>query len=216
MPWQIKGQAEALPIAALTANILCARHNCALSPLYAEAGRFVRALASIDADLNGKRLSQKGSVHIFSGNMLEMWMVKVACGLFYGRIASDNAGRLHRTHVIDDQRAANALTSGAFDRGAGMYFKGAEQDIVAPKNEFAVGPLSVVGESRFVGSVLFIRGFEFGILFDNPFNKQLRQSSGFTHRPSEFISENRIRAHSVLLTWPADVPPRSIHMAQVG
>jgi hypothetical protein len=43
MPW-LRGATKNLPISSLTGNILCRRHNAALSPLDAMAGRFFSAL----------------------------------------------------------------------------------------------------------------------------------------------------------------------------
>jgi hypothetical protein len=43
-PWQAEGQVQSLPPATCKANVLCKRHNNALSPLDSTAGAFLNGL----------------------------------------------------------------------------------------------------------------------------------------------------------------------------
>src|SRR5580658_3760713 len=43
-PWQVEGEFQSLPPASCTANVLCKRHNNALSPTDASAGTFFKGI----------------------------------------------------------------------------------------------------------------------------------------------------------------------------
>ena len=64
--WLPPGTSKVIGLNALTAKILCQRHNSALSPLDTEAGQFFRQLQTIDNDSRRKSLSRRGSIALFS------------------------------------------------------------------------------------------------------------------------------------------------------
>ena len=72
-------------------------HNEALSPLDLEAGIFFGALANALTDLNRKTLWRKPVFHLASGEALELWMLKVACGHYFG-IGTSNGVRLDQNY----------------------------------------------------------------------------------------------------------------------
>jgi hypothetical protein len=72
--------ARQLPIGALKANVLCTRHNSALSKLDDMAGKFFRAVGEIYDDLAQRTLSKKPIWHLFSGEELELWLLKTIVG----------------------------------------------------------------------------------------------------------------------------------------
>ena len=81
--WQ-KQKAAWIPSATLARRILCKRHNEALSPLDAEAGRFMRAVRDFHANLSSGRT--RDEVRSFAGEDLEKWMLKTLTGM----VASGN------------------------------------------------------------------------------------------------------------------------------
>jgi hypothetical protein len=87
-PWLAPGERRRIGIGSATANILCTRHNSALSPLDTEAARFFRTLRNVGADIVRKTLSRRNQAHIFSGATLELWTLKVACGAFFAKSPS--------------------------------------------------------------------------------------------------------------------------------
>ena len=108
--WLAPGEQRVIGINSLTANILCGRHNSALSPLDDEGGQFLRTIKSIHASLGKKSLSRKTLVSIVSGEALEMWILKIACGLFYSKNASQN-GQILSDHAINDSIIAEGFFS---------------------------------------------------------------------------------------------------------
>ena len=89
--WLPPGEQRIVGINSLTANILCARHNSALSPLDDEAGQFIRTIKSIHASLHSKSLSRKRLVSIVSGEALVRIILLEAR---LTRAPSDSAGPL--------------------------------------------------------------------------------------------------------------------------
>src|ERR1051326_2721329 len=101
--WLPPDEEKITGINSLTAKILCARHNGALSGLDTEAALFLRRLREIRIQLGRKSLSRKPILSIISGETLELWVLKLACGLFYSKIAASAGGRqLYTDHVVDD------------------------------------------------------------------------------------------------------------------
>lgn len=104
----------------LTSKLLCDRHNSALSPLDDEAGNFFRTLQEIKNDLTENSISRRKELYLFSGEMIELWMLKVACGLGLS-FASRNGIRLKTDHIFDLNAVETAFTNSRWQPDAGMY-----------------------------------------------------------------------------------------------
>jgi hypothetical protein len=91
MPWQ-EGATHRLGANSLGSNILCQRHNTALSPLDDLAGEVFKVLRHYDTDMNEDPDPHGNEFAIFSGDLLERWAIK----LFWGAVAAStlrgNAG----------------------------------------------------------------------------------------------------------------------------
>ena len=85
-PWQC-GEEMTLPIANMGANILCTRHNTALSPLDRTAGNFFRILREFDRALRSN--GQSSLFALLDGHLLERWFLK----LLWGGVESRNLQR---------------------------------------------------------------------------------------------------------------------------
>lgn len=71
-------------INSLTANILCKRHNTALSELDKHAGKFMRVLKAISHDLDNNAPHIPHDLnYLLSGEIVECWMLKVLLGMFF-------------------------------------------------------------------------------------------------------------------------------------
>jgi hypothetical protein len=126
VPWLAPGERKVVGIENLTAKILCIRHNSALSPLDQVAGQFFKKLRVIHADLQRRSLSSKRSLVIISGEALELWMLKLTCGLFYSKNAAMSGARLIDDHEIDERLVEEAFLRSRWQRGCGLY-KGASR-----------------------------------------------------------------------------------------
>jgi hypothetical protein len=79
MPWQKVPVLHISPDA-LTAKVLCRRHNEALSPLDSEALRVFEALRKANEHATRKSLSKISWATIVSGEALELWALKTMAG----------------------------------------------------------------------------------------------------------------------------------------
>ena len=198
-PWLKAGEVGKTSVANLTAKILCERHNEALSPLDAEAAHFFSVLREAVNDLNRKTISRKPILHLVDGAALELWMVKVACGLYYSVAAKDGV-KLSETYSINLEKARRALFQRDWDARAGLYFltSGTKVDL---QDGVGMAPLSVDNGRIFVGARVSLLGFTMDALFDGSKATPLPWL-GFERRPSEFILIKNKRQHSIFLTWP--------------
>ncbi|MBI3781927.1 MAG: SEC-C domain-containing protein [Deltaproteobacteria bacterium] len=87
-PWQTDRAIQRLPTAVLGSNILCRRHNIALSTLDAVALRFFRWIdqfhREFDADQHDDRF------FLVNGHDIERWMLKTLCGAVFSKNATIN------------------------------------------------------------------------------------------------------------------------------
>src|SRR5260221_4601972 len=100
LAWIPKGETRDLPIEALRANVLCVRHNSAWSQLDAMAGRFFRALAELYDDLGRRTLSRKPIWHLFSGEELELWLLKTILGFFNPGVLSKYRRKIGKVQTV--------------------------------------------------------------------------------------------------------------------
>jgi hypothetical protein len=213
-PWLKQGETKEIGIANLTARILCSRHNSALAPLDNEAGKFFRRVRAIHADLAQKSLSRKRSVYLISGETLELWMLKAACGFFYSRNASSGGVRLIDSYALNDDFAHLAF-GGIWATGCGLYIPANIGSVITAENAVRAAPLTVVEEKRVVGCRLIVAGIEFDLIFD-PLGANMEDLSqgGWVHRPSELLFSNGDRTHSIALTWLPGTATKSVRTIQ--
>ena len=121
--WQKEGQVLETSVGNLTAKILCKRHNEALSPLDSEGGIFFSALAEALKDIDRKTLSRKPIFHLANGEALELWMLKVACGHYFG-VASQDGVKLKQKYTIDLAKVEKAFFERRWGIRCGLYFRG--------------------------------------------------------------------------------------------
>ena len=88
LPWIADGQTKQLPTRALKARILCTRHNSLLSSIDDVGIRFFQALAPDGGRIVRSR-DDPPEFRVFRGEMIELWILKIACGLIASRNAAD-------------------------------------------------------------------------------------------------------------------------------
>lgn len=208
MPWLSKGQTQDLAISNLTANILCKRHNEALSPLDQEAGAFFAALKRIFDGINSRKTNRRLLLDLVSGAAIELWMLKVACGMYFS-VASERGSRLSKTHSIDLTRVEKALFESVWDERGGLYFNGHDGSIVRSHDDVHFATLSDNEAKRLAGVRINLLGFEMDLVFDTTTTKP-SDWTALTKRPSEIVFESVERTHHLLLSWPRGVPDRTL------
>jgi hypothetical protein len=199
-------------VGSLTAKILCKRHNEALSPLDEEAGHFFSSLRNALIDLQRKTLSRRPIFHLIGGEALELWMLKVACGLYFSIGAKDGV-KIAQTHSINLNKVAKAFFENSWDARAGLYFQAATGSAINIADTVAISPLTRDHEAVFGGAVVSLHGFALEILVDDEGTNPGPWTS-LVRRPTELILERHRREHHIVLTWPPGTPEASVRMQE--
>jgi hypothetical protein len=187
VPWLPEGQEKEIGINSLTARILCSRHNSALSPLDSAVGEFFEKLQAIEVDLQQKSLSRKHSFVLMSGEALELWMLKLACGLFYSKNAAADGARLIDQHKVNEELVQEAFLLGRWREGCGLYLR-------PPQGFRTPDPHTISMAAPLIA-----------------LNEELLKA-GWIHRPTELRFEIGTRAHSIALTWQPGTAPNLIRI----
>jgi hypothetical protein len=216
-PWLGAAQEKIVPIDGLVSNrLLCRRHNSALSPLDMAAGGFFGALKSIYDDLaDSGSLSRKGSWHLFSGEDIEAWFLKLAFGLFHSGNAARAGQKINSEQAINPAILAR-LVGRPIASPLGLYVLADAVNRAATPNQFGVLPLSCDSAERMVALRLWFMGLQGTILLDPGAIYGTDLTSHDVCRPSYLVLRNGRRAHHIVLTWPAAVPRKAVLFDQSG
>lgn len=211
--WLKEGEYLETTAGNLTAKVLCKRHNESLSPLDSEAGIFFEALVAASTDLKRKTLSRKPIVHLVSGEALELWMLKLACGIYFG-FGSSGRKRVNQYYEIALDKVEAAFFERQWDSRAGLYARAAVGESVKVQQNVRVAPILNEKERRFVGVIAILRGLQLELFFDTA-NLEGGLPSGLVRRPTELVWRRGDRQHLLILTWPIGTPNRSITFMHV-
>jgi hypothetical protein len=204
LPWIAEGQTKQLPIGALEAKILCKRHNELLSPIDEVGIRFFQDLAPG----GGRIVRSPGGppdFRVFRGEMIELWILKIACGL----LASGNAADRNTGLVIQEPIPAvwTRILFGLapMPTGWGLYLRSDLGDHYAPRSVFQVW--FMCAERNMNGVILIIHNIGFALVMnDPPVNQAGSLFERATYRPGQITLLNGDRATAVRFFW--ERPPR--------
>ncbi len=209
--WLEPGETLKTSSGSFGSNILCKRHNEALSPLDDLAGRLFREMDEALIDLDNHTGSPKPVFHLFNGEMVERWMLKVTCGLYHS-FGSKNRQLVKGQLPFDMAKAARALLGGVWEDGAGLYLRGTTGTTVNVNRRVSVAPLSAQG--RIIGAAIGLHDLWFDLVFDAEGASQLAWS-GLSRRPSEIVIREGGRTHSFLMTWPPGTKSTVLNLNRV-
>ena len=200
LPWLSTETKKTLPINSLTGNILCGRHNSAFASLDAVAGNFFKTLAAIHLDiLDNQTLSRRWQWSLFSGEEIELWMLKTALGLFHSGNAAKNKIKLSHKQTIN-QVCYSILCRGSLSPLCGLYV--APINLVEQLNQVQWTPLSDDAGERMIGLRVTYLSFDLLLLFDPNSVYGPSVTGSRTYRPSYLMVKNAKRNHTAMLTWP--------------
>ena len=146
--------------------------------------------------------------YIFSGPMLEKWMVKVVCGFIYSRIAHTDKASMIETHSFDKRMATNALLGGDLCSPAGLSLLMPLGLEVTTDDKLDVRMLTMDLEPRVIGSQIRLRNHGFEIIVDgrgvqaksaaegricSPFRANLHEQQTLARREPLMVSERLIQ-----------------------
>ncbi len=160
-----------------------------------------------------KTLARKPIFYLASGEALELWMLKVACGHYFGIGAKDGV-RLDRNYAINLAKIEKAFFQREWDPRCGLYLKGGVGRRITTENKVKVSAILEEPQMRMVGVTTGLLGFELELLIDSE-NANPGPWAGFVMNPTELVLRGRFRPHSIILTWPPGYPQRSVTMNEV-
>jgi hypothetical protein len=199
VPWIARGETRILPTSNLTGNILCKRHNEAFSKLDTTAGEIFAGLKrTLDDILNKKTLSRRWLWLLFSGEELELWLLKTAIGLFHSGNVAKSGVKLNTTQDLNPT-CYRILYDGLLPAPCGVYVEPIQ--LSAQLNQFQLQPLSDDAGQRMIGLRLSYLNFALLLLFDPDAVYGLAATGGKTYRPTYLTLQNARRTHTIVLTW---------------
>jgi hypothetical protein len=172
----LKGEKKELPIAALTANILCKAHNEQLSPVDAHSDVVWGKMDRLNALENFRRGYPNTKywtpvTEVVDGRLFERWLTKTAINLFCVTAKHELWAETKMKPMIPPPsiiRACYAL--GDLEKPQGMYVFADVGDKIAFQD--AVGFEAIFDKEKcFVGAFIKFKGFKFLIWFshEHPF-----------------------------------------------
>ncbi len=201
-PWQAEGEFQSLTPATCKANVLCKRHNNALSPLDTTAGAFFKAILKTPEFLQNHELR----VLILSGDDLERWILKTLC-----------------THIVVTRKfGANwepplewlSILWGMkpFPPQCGLYFNHEVGQSMPDTPMVALRVLTSEGMAGATGAVVELGAYRLALAMVPPNPQQTSDSVLIPsyYRPSDFVISCGKSEVVYSLGWDAPVVPRLI------
>jgi hypothetical protein len=189
----------------LGSNILCERHNNALSDLDACAKQFFAGLLLALSKSGGPAADQKLSVN---GDELERWLLKACCGALASGNLLENATRVSRE---PPRKWLDILFSeSAWEVDTGLYVR---QAPMTPHQVYSIGPVYTC--ETWSGGGLEFAGVELFVLLDSGIEKQIletatHKTSPIIYRPGAIRFESSLKTTEIELLWQKWIPTEGV------
>lgn len=201
-PWQEDGEFQSLTPATCKANVLCKRHNNALSPLDSTAGTFLRAILKTPEFLQNHDLR----VLILSGDDLERWILKTLCThiLVTRKFGENWKPPLDWLEILWGMKP--------FPEGCGLYFNHEVGQSTPDTAKLALHVLTCNGIVGASGAIVELAAHRFALAMVPPNPQQTSDSALVSkfYRPSDFVITCGKREVVYSFGWEASVVPRRI------
>lgn len=200
MPWQEKGKVEVYATKSLVANILCERHNSALSPIDRFGIKAFDALTEAADYAVNRKGPGRVEHYLISGEGLELWMFKLAAGIHYGGIAAADGGILRETCTFPIVELIGALTTGTLPPDSHLWVS--QVPGLVQRGQIAVGPLIDVAANQNAGVQVQFGPLQFEVtLTAPPISTQHFVALAHRRRPRVIDFVGPERDARVILTW---------------
>jgi len=200
-----------IPIAGFTSNVLCDRHNSALSPLDKVGHRFFRSLRALNADLRDKTKRPKDRAYLFNGHDIERYILKILCGDGFGNKMQTLTGR-KRGWRPSAQWVRILYGLEPFPQGWGLYLSAnIGGTIELDENVLGVRPVTDDAD-ELCGATFKVLGLEFELLMTTPNPAQERYGVNCRYRPAEVIFSDGRATKGILFGWDIKGQAGSLHI----
>lgn len=208
-PWLADGEVVRIGINAMTAKILCKRHNSALAELDTHAREFFRFIRLSIEYVTGETKFKSPPVFLVSGDAIELWATKMLLGLYHAKIASHQREILRNRYSVDIELFCSALANPGMTAPTGLYVVAGTGKF---EGEFHVSPLSISDDERVIGIQ-----FRFGlvtmdcVLDPRDVNFTYLKEHYF-YRPSAIHINSKNRGATILMSWLDGVERKSVDL----
>jgi hypothetical protein len=192
-PWQPNGNLKKVSAQALTAKVLCKRHNTALSGLDSVAIKFFKFLIGDNHNQN---------VLLINGNEIERWMLKMLCGLAASGNIAFNSQRSH-SWTPPNQWLQILFGNANIPSNCGLYYVSGNYRF--RNNKMELVPVQNNNSSELVSIALTIDGFPFLFSMEPPppLARPVSGNAELNHRPECIGIEDGTSYREVHLGWPS-------------
>ena len=199
LPWIPEGQSKQLPSGALKAKILCSRHNSMLSSIDDVGIRFFRAFTPGGGHIV-RSPDDPPEFRVFRGEMIELWILKMACGALASGNAADRDTGLLIQEPIPVAWIQILLGLAPMPPGWGLYLRTDPGAHYTPNSVFQFWFMCAGGSLN--GVVLIAHNLGFALVMnDPPVNAVGTLFERATYRPGQVTLRNGDRARAVRFVW---------------
>ena len=206
-PW-LAGAVRAVATRGLTAKILCDRHNSALSGMDQVGIRLFEAIDPTRPEGVATTGTAGRQVSLFRGEMIELWMLKILCGL----IVSENAVDRHGTKIgVPLPPVLLRILFGyePMPPGWGMYLRSAVG--ITFTGEAPIRLLFIYDAGVLNGFILILHNLGFVLAAnDPPSDRKGTLLETCTYRPGEIVLNNPAGQDILRIFWERPGEERSV------
>ena len=209
LPWIPNNESKIISVDSLTTKTLCERHNNALSPLDSEACKLFSKIGEYDSSFLVP--PTKDEISILSGEDIEMWMLKTACGFVSAKQIGNN-NKIKNTQI--KQIWIDILAGKAqWPEHWGLYVKvQAGADVIHKAKTFSFVPKINPENDDLLSAEFYINNINFTLLLGTP---NIPESFGI-YRPRTLIfTDNKIKKF-IELSWKDDIYDKNIWLIRTG
>ena len=204
-PWQEEGEVQLVPPSACKANVLCKRHNNALSPVDATAGRFLKAILRTPDFLQNHEMR----LLMLSGDDIERWMLKTLCThiVVVRKFGDDWGPPVPWLEILWDMKP--------FPSRCGLYFNEGLGETSPDAPILGIRVMTCPGVDGPTGTNIQLGAHRFALAMIAPTAQQTPGSALQTqyYRPTHFVINFGKSEVVYCFGWADPVAPRRIGMS---
>jgi hypothetical protein len=196
----LNGEKKKLPAKRLESNILCTRHNEALSGLDNIAKRFFLSIQRIDKEYAIDINENTDRVFLFNGHDIERWALKTLCGsVFSGNTSHLIAPIKDWKPSLQWLRILFGLEN--FPKKWGLYVSMNVDEMNEVERSYGFSPVSHKSLGVY-GSVTNLNRKKFILsMTDTPLDKTGTILAGYIYRPDELVTTNGKSKKVIRFGW---------------
>jgi len=193
-PW-LGGKEATLPTKDLTSKILCQRHNSALSGFDEVGIRFFEKLRAARVENPLSHTVASSHIYLFRGEMVELWMLKVLCGLIVSKNALDRTGTPINA-ALPRNWLGVLFEHEPMPAGWGLYMSHAFG------STHPNGASVIYGNATLFGFILTLDYLSFILVMNHfPGERAGTLLENCTYRPGEIVINSKHRQDTLRLFW---------------